>query len=96
MKDWQYRELVDIENEDIEDFEQDPEMESPEQVVSKTIVEALNVTKNGYTESVIVYSIIGKYMVEKCSTGYLITNKEKFMNVLGVYERSKLECYNLD
>lgn len=92
MKNWKYRELVDVINEELKEFEQDKELNySNEVIVGRTLYESITTIKDGYTEAVIVYSVIGKYVIKKCSTVYLVNNKEEFINVLGIYEKGKLD-----
>lgn len=92
MKNWDYRELVDVINEQLKEFEEDKELNySNEAIAGRTLYESTITIKDGYTEAVIVYSIVGKYVIGKCSRIYLVNNKEESINVLGIYDKGKLD-----
>lgn len=92
MKNWNYDELVEAKNEDLNDFENDTDYNySYEAVAGRTLYESTTTIKEGYTESVIVHTIVGKYIIEKCSIEFVLDNKSIFLKILSSYDRNNLD-----
>lgn len=89
MEDWTYKELKDTIYEDIEDFKNDNYLDS--KIAGRCFYEYTTVISDGYTESVIVSTIIGKYVIEKCLVDTVKFHSDNIFEVLKNYDRKKLD-----
>ncbi len=92
MKEWTFKELREVIKEDFEEYETDREFNyTKDQVAGRSMVELTTVINQGYTEKIISYATVGKYIVEKCSEEMKSYNKGKLLGILNEYDRSKLD-----
>lgn len=92
MKEWTYKELRESINEEIEEYENDKDLNYTKgQIANRCFYECTVVINQGYTESLIVHTTIGKYIIEKCSKDTIINYRNEIHGVLKQYDRSKLD-----
>lgn len=89
MKDWTYKELKGAIYEDIEEFKNDNYSNS--QIAGRCFYEYTTVISEGYTENIIVNTIIGKYVIEKCSDDTVKFHSGNILGVLKKYDVNKLD-----
>lgn len=92
MLQWTYQELKESIIEDLNDLEKDKKLKySAGQVAGRCFYENTVVISEGYTEAMIVYTIIGKYIVEKCTNESIKSYRNKLKVKLEDYDRCKLD-----
>lgn len=89
MEDWTYKELKGAIYEDIEEFKNDNYSNS--QIAGRCFYEYTTVISEGYTESIIVNTTIGKYVIEKCSKDTVKFHSDNILGVLKQYDINKLD-----
>ena len=92
MLEWTYNELKESIIEDLNDLEKDSELKySAGQVAGRCFYENTVVISEGYTESIIVHTVIGKYIIEKCTDESIKSYSNKLRVELEHYDRWKLD-----
>lgn len=92
MKEWTYKELIESIYEEMIEFENDKDLNyTSGQIANRCLYESTVVINQGYTESVIVYTTIAKYILEKCTQESKEYYKNEILKVLKPYQRDKLD-----
>lgn len=89
MKEWTYKELKDAIYEDIEEFKKDNYSNS--QIAGRCFYEYTTVISEGYTESILVNTVIGKYVIENCLMDTVKFHSDNILGVLKQYDINKLD-----
>lgn len=88
MEDWTYKELKESIYEDIDSFKNEDYLNS--QIAGRCFYEYTTVISDGYTESIIVYTTIAKYIINECSYETIKFHCSNILEVLECYDQSKL------
>ncbi len=92
MIEWTYDELKNAIRQDIDEYERDSEYDySPGQVAGRCLYEYTTVCSSGYTETMIVYTEIGIYIIEKCPIESIREFSNKIKENLGMFKKEMLD-----
>lgn len=92
MESWTYNELKKSVENDLEELEKNVELKySSGQVAGRCFYENTVVISEGYTEKIIVYVTIGKFIVQKCSEKSIRNYNEKLKVEFEKYNRKLLD-----
>lgn len=89
MEEWTYEELKEAIYEDIQEFKNDNYLNS--QIAGRCFYEYTTVILEGYTESVLIHTIIGDYIIKECSEDTLKFHSDQISANLRNYSREKLD-----